>query len=296
MVSSSGSGSYDPSGGYADQARDIVVDVDGSVYVTGRSDNGQYTWDYATVKYDANGNQLWVARYDPANGADATAIALDAAGNIYVTGRGQAAGQSFYATIKYEPDGDVAWTQHTDGAALYDGPGNWAEAADIAVDDDGNVCVTGSCGATNTSTHYATVKYSSSGDELWARGYDGPGADRDEACGIAVDGDGNAYVTGWSSGSGTGTDYATIKYEPDGDIAWTQYTGGAARYNGPADVGDAACAIAVDASGNAYVTGSSRWVRDDVDYATVKYEPDGDIAWTQYTGGAARYNGPANGR
>jgi hypothetical protein len=64
-----------------------------------------------------------------------------------------------------------------------------------------------------------------------------------------VDGSGNVYVTGYSLGSGTNGDYATIKYDPDGNQVWV------AHYNGPASGDDQACAIAVDGSENVYVTG-----------------------------------------
>ena len=113
-------------------------------------------------------------------------------------------------------------------------------------------------------------------DTAWVRRYNGPGNGGDEANAIAVDDSGSVYVTGKSWGSGTGNDYATIKYLPNGDTAWVR------RYNGPANSGDLAHAIAVDDSGNAYVTGISaqaalpEWEED---YITIKYHPDGDTAW-----------------
>ena len=77
---------------------------------------------------------------------------------------------------------------------------------------------------------------------------------------MAVDGSGSAYVTGRS-----GSDYATIKYNSAGQQQWV------ARYDGPDNSNDVAGGIAVDESGNVYVTGSSYGLSTDQDYATVKY-------------------------
>ena len=101
-----------------------------------------------------------------------------------------------------------------------------------------------------------------------------------------MDGSGNVYVAGQSYGSGTGSDYATLKYDSAGNQLWVQ------RYNGPlGNSQDAATAIAVDGSGNINVTGystDSTGSGTDFDYATIRYDQDGNELWVK------RYNGPAN--
>src|SRR5512146_2253357 len=102
-------------------------------------------------------------------------------------------------------------------------------------------------------------------DTAWISKYNGPGNNYDEATGIAVDGEGNVYVTGYSFGSDTtGNDYATVKYNSDGVEQWIQ------RYNGPGNGEDYAYAIAVDEQSNVYVCGSSFGSTTDFDYATIK--------------------------
>jgi uncharacterized delta-60 repeat protein len=263
-----------------DTAMAIAVDGAGNVCVTGRSPGVGTGYDYATIKYSASGQEEWVARYNgPGNSDDAArAIAVDAAGNVYVTGQSFGAGTYFdYATIKYNPDGQEQWV------ARYNGPGNDTDVAyGIAVDGSGNVYVTGASVGSGTDFDYATIKYNSSGQEQWVARYNGPVNDSDGANAVAIDGLGNVYVTGYSTGSGTGYDYATIKYSASGQQQWV------ARYNGPANDLDGAIAIAVDGSGNVYVTGYSTGLGTDYDYATVKYSASGQEEWV------ARYNGTGN--
>jgi uncharacterized delta-60 repeat protein len=224
--------------------------------------------------------QEWVARYNgPGNSSDdAQAIAVDVAGNVYVTGWSWGSGTSSdYATIKYNSSGDTLWVRR------YNGPGNSGDVAEaIALDGSGNVYVTGYSYGSGTSSDYATIKYNSSGDTLWVRRYTGPVNDYDKAQAIALDGVGNVYVTGVSYDSGTGSDYATIKYNPSGDTVWVR------RYNGPGNSGDVAEAIALDGSGNVYVTGYSYGSGTSSDYATIKYNSSGVEQWVR------RYDGPGN--
>ena len=150
--------------------------------------------------------EQWVARYNgPDNGPDrARALAVDASGNVYVTGY---SGTDF-ATVKYDTSGTQQWV------ARYDGPDNGRdEATALALDASGNVYVAGGSEGSGTSWDYATVKYDAGGVQQWVARHDGPPIEmHPDDCGLAVDGAANVYVGGFSQGSGTDLDYVTIKY------------------------------------------------------------------------------------
>jgi len=278
---------YDGPGNYYDSAHAIALDSSGNVYVTGESTVSgtypDYNYDYATIKYNSAGGEEWVARYNgPGNYYDfANAIAIDSSGNVYVTGESYGSGSYNYdyATIKYNSSGIEQWV------ARYNGPVNDNDvdcAYAIALDSSGNVYVTGESAGSGTYEDYATIKYNSSGVEEWVARYNGPENQFDGAYAIALDSSGNVYVTGYSWGSVTYCDYATIKYNDAGVQQWV------ARYNGPGNWNDAALAIALDSSGNVYVTGYSSGSGTDVDYVTIKYNSSGVEQWVM------RYNGPGN--
>src|SRR6266545_1320733 len=260
---------YKGPGNARDTAWAVAVDASGNVYVTGASVGSGTGLDYATIKYNSSGIQQWVARYNGSgnSGDEATAIAVDGSGNVYVTGysTGPASGYD-YATIKYNSSGIQQWVARYNGS---DYGHNDAQA--MAIDGLGNVYVTGISwggGGSGTFDDYATVKYDTSGTQQWVARYNGPGIFGDVGRAIAVDASGNVYVTGESMGSGSGYDYATIKYNSSGTQQWVD------RYNGPGNGDDKIVspgAIAIDASGNAYVTGESTNLNGDYDYATIKY-------------------------
>jgi hypothetical protein len=247
-----------------DQANAMAIDSSGNVYVTGSSQTGDSYTEWATIKYDSAGQQLWVARHNicPRSYAFAKAIGVDGSGNLYVTG----VDADGWGTIKYNSAGEEQWVAHY----------NSGTPAAIAIDKAGDVYVTGS------DSDYVTINYDSSGQEQWVARYHGPGTGSDHARAVALDGLGNVYVTGASAGSGTASDYATIKYNSAGNQEWV------ARYDGPAHSDDHAAAIAVDGSDGVYVTGDSVGLGTFYDYATIKYNSAGQQQW------ATRYNGPGN--
>jgi hypothetical protein len=109
------------------------------------------------------------------------------------------------------------------------------------------------------------VSYNASAQvyEHWVRIYNGPEDRDDQAYDIAVDTDGNVFVTGacnWDHQGLNLRDYATIKYNSSGAEEWV------ATYNGPGNSNDHATSLSVDAEGNIYVTGQSRGSGMDYDW------------------------------
>ncbi len=170
------------------------------------------------------------------------------------------------AAIPASAQVSLAWVQR------YSGPlGDSDSVLDLALDDQGNVFVTGVSGY--TVADIATAKYSPSGQLLWVRTYDGPAHQSDGATRIAVR-DGSVYVAGHSS-----DDYVLIKYDSAGTQQWV-----ARRVNAGQDriVG-----LAVDSAGLVYVTGYTQtgsWT----DITTIKYNGQGQVVW------ARSFDGPAH--
>jgi uncharacterized delta-60 repeat protein len=216
--------------------------------------------------------QEWADRYNgPDNDDDdALAVAVDSWGSVYVTGWSEGIDTAKdYVTIKYDSSGTRLW------ADRYNGPGNdYDRAVAIAVDNLDNVYVTGSSKRAEGDLDYATIKYDPNGSRLWVKRYNGSAGGHESAWAIDTDSLGNVYVTGWSEGAGTGKDFATIKYDPNGIQLW------AVRYDNPDwNLDDEAQAMAIDAMGNIYVTGSSNEDSFTDHYTTIKYDPNGNEIW-----------------
>lgn len=244
-------------------AKSMTVDGFGNVYVTGFSYGLSKNEDYAVVKYNSAGTEQWVARFNgPSDSYDiSTDIITDISGNVYVTGYSyDNVSLEDYATIKYNSSGEQQWVSKYNGAS-----GKFDIANSITTDNAGNVFVTGYSYDVNSSEDYATVKYNSAGGQQWVSLYNGTGNDFDIATSIKSDVNGNVYVAGYSYGSGTQEDFATVKYNSNGDQQWAEI------FNGDADSSDIAASLAIDQSGNIYTSGYSYVTSSGFDFITIKY-------------------------
>jgi uncharacterized delta-60 repeat protein len=199
----------------------IALDGQGNVAVTGTL--WRKVENFLTIKYSSEGQRLWVRRYHGPETDffgeawnEARAIAADAQGNVYVTGYTQGPRRwsllgydsAFCTTIKYSPGGRLLWARHYAGRW----PG-WSFSSSIFVDALDNVYVTGSSDVSEGERDYATLKYSSEGQLIWGTLYHSPGQAINESLAIRPDGQGNVYVTGYSSDEwGDNSHYLTIKY------------------------------------------------------------------------------------
>ncbi len=124
---------------------------------------GPVQFDYATIKYNFSGNIEWDSRYDgPDHDIDeATDIVVDNSGNVFVAGQSYATQQAFdFLTIQYDPSGVEQWTHRYNGTA---------DSQDhlhvMAIDDIGNVYVTGQSVGTTSLEDIVTIKYGVTGIE-----------------------------------------------------------------------------------------------------------------------------------
>lgn len=144
----------------------------------------------------------------------------------------------------------------------------------IAADNAGNIFVTGYSKTLLLFTNIITIKYAPDGTQLWQAEYDGPAHLFDEGAKVVTDNAGNVYVTGFSYGLLSLSDYITLKYNNNGNLLW------AARYNGSSNLFDEAADLKVDALGNVYVTGTAtNHLIPQRDYTTIKYNSSGVQQW-----------------
>lgn len=264
-----------------DEAVALAVDNSGNVYVAGHVRDSTSYYDIAVIKYDPAGVQQWVKLWSGSSGRSdyASDIAVDNSGNVYVTGSSDGISGTSYVTVKHNSSGNFLW------ARLYNYSSNMvALASHIRADNSGNCYVTGTSSAPGSGSDFLTIKYNSNGDSSWSARYNGTTASNEIPQGFEIDNAGNVYVTGFTTGTNSGVDYMTIKYNNSGVQQWaTRYTSNGVSQDIPED-------LKVDAAGNVYVTGRTRVSSSYNDIGTVKYNSSGVMQWL------ALYDNPAFNR
>ncbi|MGK7872445.1 MAG: SBBP repeat-containing protein [Xenococcaceae cyanobacterium] len=275
----------------SESAHDVAVDsANQQVYVVGRwhyySDNywpeldirgkGDGHDDAYLAAFDNNsGNLLWARDIGGTSGDQGLDVAVDGAGNIYITGyfdssnlqidgapislTNQGSRDAFI--VKYDPSGTFLW------ATSIGGP-EQDYINDVAVDSKDNVYIAGqfegsvNIGGINFTSNGLTdafvAKYDSNGNLLWAKSFGD--SNYDAIASLAVDSENNLYVGGGFRDTldidKDGTNDFTSKGESDVFIAKYDSSGnllGASSFGGTGI--DGVSGIAVDSAGNAYITG-----------------------------------------
>jgi subtilisin family serine protease len=191
-----------------DQVTAVAHDVNGNIYLTGYTEEGNNR-DIQTVKLNPTLGLLWIETYGAAGLHDeARTLAVDDAGNVLVAGfAANAMGGTDLVTLKYDPTGDLLW----EARRKCDNPTWHAEANSLSVNSLGEIAVTGTI-VTAAGTDMIALKYKATGELVWEKRYDGPNGGNDKAFNIVADGEGNYYVTGLSHNMGANQTYVVLKY------------------------------------------------------------------------------------
>jgi hypothetical protein len=283
-------------GSHEDFGYDIAIDGSDNAYVTGTTYSSDYdttpgafqttnggNYDVFVTKLNSTGNTLIYSTYIGGSANDiGNDIAIDGSGNAYITGITASTDYDItpgaFQTTYGGGTNDVFVTKlNSTGTGLiystYIGGSGIDEGYSIAIDGSGNAYITGNTASTNydiTTGAFQTAnggsgdvfvsKLNSTGTGLIYSTYIG-GSGIDEGYSIAIDGSGNAYITGntestnyditpgaFQTTNGGGKDVFVSKLNSTGTgLIYSTYIGGSSNDNGND--------IAIDGSGNAYVTG-----------------------------------------
>lgn len=259
------------------------------VYVGGYTTVADMTYDGWVRKIDRFGAELWTNAFDAPDATSTVVnrVTTDADGSLLVVGYHDtmAAGNNILVR-KYSPDGMVVWTRTHDGPAMGNDHGYG-----VAATEDGRIYVSGSETVAGESYNMWLGRYDVDGNLIWERSYNGPSGLEDYLIDVDVDPDGNAYVCGYAADVDFPWHIFVRRYDPDGEIVWTD------EYSGAATLGAHCGALARDSTGDLVITGGE--MRDVLgmqirDVLVRKYSADGDVKWTTRIPGGAL--GPDYGR
>jgi hypothetical protein len=188
------------------QIAGAALDAAKNIYVSANA----YSHPFQTIMFSNNGAVGWVAANPTANGSSiAYGLSLDVSNNAVVTGQthDNFDYNSTFGTYKINTSAAYVW------ANLYpDVPTGTSVGTAITIDQANNVYVTGYSPGTNFNDNIVTIKYNQNGNQIWVQQYKSLGTGNAAGNAVAVDNNGNVYVTGYDTTPAGGTEIVTIKY------------------------------------------------------------------------------------
>ncbi len=280
----------------------VAVGPDGGIYVTGGTNSFGAGWyDVFLLKFDSSGNLLWQRTWGGASYDAGHDIGFDNAGNILVAAESYSyvpSGDSAAAVLKFTPSGDLLWSRvWASGLPVVTGP-VYDGGYSLDIDGNGNILLSGVTWDYNSSPNHNSifvVKFDSSGNLLWNRGWAGPG--EDEAWGaktVRADSTGNVYVAGRTAPSPcAGTNWGTcrfdvllLKLDANGNYVSSRTWDSGTGYN-------TAESFTFDTSGNLVVAGAKDEFGASAAALLLQYDPTGNLLLSQTWSGAPGSNGSA---
>ncbi|MDP4267266.1 MAG: SBBP repeat-containing protein [Bacteroidota bacterium] len=322
---------YDPTGNVlwaksasglgVDYANFVTVDPNGNIYIAGYFSSSTISFgnikltntgmeDIFLAKYDAKGNVIWATSIGGTKNDEAKSVAVDATGNIYITGIFSSptitlgsttmtnAGENDIFLVKYDISGNVLWAKSAGGT-------DYDYSNSVAVDTAGNSYITGyfnsptiTFGSKNLMNAVGSIiyiaKYDKSGNVIWAKSAGESSYGNGNS--ITVDFTGNIYITGGFLGTAifgstvltnAGSPWGNVflaKFDANGNIIWAKAAGGTKK--------DRSYSVVADASGNAYITGYFKSPTITFDNITLtnsggsniflaKYDANGNVLWVK---------------
>lgn len=259
------------------QGNSITLDNASSVLIAGSIDNAATGSDFYAVRYTTTGSHHWLRSINRLVSFNevVTASEPDAAGNYYTVGYVNLGTNSYATQVGYgiiqkiNSAGTVVWSK-------VDTAFSNIRYNDVAVDNSGNVYITGT-----SNEDCITNKYNSSGTLQWSKIFNGAGLGYDEGTSITLDGSGNVYLCGNSyQNASSGIDIVTIKYNSAGTFQWSQYISSTFANT------DHAVRIKINSAGNVIV-GGNNLATTNIDAVVFIYNASGSLITSIYTPGSA---------